>query len=100
MSAMYKPVHPGRIIRDDYLEPLGLTVKQMADSLKISRQTLTAILNERAGVTPEMSLRLSEAFDTTAELWINLQRAYDLALARKKFSLKGAIKRLYSADMA
>jgi addiction module HigA family antidote len=100
MSAMYKPVHPGRIIRDDYLEPLELTVKQMADSLKISRQTLTAILNERAGVTPEMALRLSEAFDTSAELWINLQRAYDLALARKKFSLKGTIKRLYSADVA
>jgi addiction module HigA family antidote len=88
MSAMYKPVHPGRIIRDDYLEPLELTVKQMADSLKISRQTLTAILNERAGITPEMALRLSEAFDTTAELWINLQRAYDLALARKKILSK------------
>ena len=97
---MYKPVHPGRIIRDDYLEPLELTVKQMADSLKISRQTLTAILNERAGVTPEMALRLSEAFDTTAELWINLQRAYDLDLARKKFFPKGTIKRLYSADLA
>lgn len=99
MSAMYKPVHPGRIIRDDYLELLELTVKQMADSLKISRQTLTAILNERAGITPDMALRLSEALDTTAELWINLQRAYDLALARKKYSPRGTIKRLYSADV-
>ena len=96
---MYKPVHPGRIIRDDYLEPLELTVKQMANSLKISRQALTAILNERAGVTPEMALRLSEAFDTTAKLWINLQRAYDMDLARKKFSAKGSIKKLYSASL-
>ncbi len=90
---MYKPIHPGRIIRDDYLKPLNLTVVEMSMSLKVSRQTLTAILNERAGVTPEMALKLSEAFDTTPELWLNLQKAFDLFLARKKYSLKGKIKK-------
>jgi addiction module HigA family antidote len=97
---MFKPIHPGRILRDDYLEPLELTVKKMADSLKISRQTLTAILNERAGVTPEMSLRFAEAFDTTPELWINMQRAFDLHVAKLKFSPVGKVTRLYSASVA
>ncbi len=96
METMYKPVHPGRIIRDDYVEPLELTIGGLAQSLGVTRQTMTAIINERSGVSPEMALRLSEAFDTTPELWMTMQRNYDLYLARKKFNPKGVVKRVYS----
>ncbi len=73
-----KPTHPGKIIREDYLEPLSITIKDMADILGISRKTLSKIINERGSVTPDMALRLSRAFDTTADLWLNLQKNYDL----------------------
>jgi len=92
---MKKPIHPGRIIRDDYLEPLELTTGALAEAVGVTRQTIAAILNERAGVSPEMALRLSEAFDTTPELWIAMQRNYDLYKASLSFSPKGRIKRVY-----
>ena len=95
MAKMYKPVHPGRIIRDDYLEPLEMKVGHLAASLGISRQTMSAILNERAGISPEMALRLSEAFDTTPDLWLTMQRNYDLFVAEQKFTAKGLVKRVY-----
>ena len=93
---MYKPVHPGRIIRDDYLEPLQMTVGKMAESIGVTRQTLSAIINERAGVSPDMALRLSLAFDTTPELWLNLQRNYDLWKAKQQFSAIKEVKKIYS----
>lgn len=97
MARMYKPVHPGRIIKDDYLLSLKMTVSKLASSLGISRQTMTAILNERAGISPEMALRLSEAFDTTPDFWLAMQRNYDLYWASTKFSAKGVVKRVYSS---
>jgi antitoxin HigA-1 len=72
------PVHPGGILKRHYLEPLGIGVSQAALALGVSRKTLSKILHERGGVTPEMALRLSRAFHTTPELWLNLQRNYDL----------------------
>jgi antitoxin HigA-1 len=73
-----KPIHPGKIIFEDYLKPLSITVTEMAATLGVSRKTLSKILNENGSITPDMSLRLSRAFDTTPELWINLQRNFDL----------------------
>ena len=73
-----QPTHPGRIIKEDYLRPLSLTITEMATTLEISRKTLSKILNERGAVTPDMALRLSRAFDTTPDLWLNLQKNYDL----------------------
>ncbi|MCK5672586.1 MAG: HigA family addiction module antidote protein [Spirochaetales bacterium] len=73
-----KPTHPGDIIKEDYLKPLFITIKDMAKTLGISRKTLSKIINERGSVTPDMALRLSRAFDTTPLLWLNLQRNYDL----------------------
>lgn len=93
--AMFKPVHPGRILRDDYLEELGLTVTSAAKSLGITRQTLDSIINERAGISPEMSLRLAKAFDTTPELWLNLQRNYDLWKAKQKRNVLNEVRKLY-----
>ncbi len=73
-----QPTHPGRIIKEDYLVPLSLTIKDMASTLGISRKTLSKIINERGSITPDMALRLSRAFDTTPDLWMNLQKNYDL----------------------
>lgn len=73
-----KPTHPGRIIREDYLLPLSISIKDMAENLGVSRKTLSKIVNEKGSITPEMALRLSRAFDTTPDLWMNLQKNYDL----------------------
>lgn len=81
---MYNPPHPGEIIKELYLKPLGLTVTEMAAGLGVSRKTLSAILNGRAGISPEMAVRLSIALDTTAESWLNQQRSYDLWIAEQK----------------
>jgi len=80
---MHNPPHPGEVIRELCLEPLGLSVTEAAEGLGVSRKTLSAILNGRAGISPEMALRLSIAFDTSPESWLNQQTQYDLWLARK-----------------
>jgi addiction module HigA family antidote len=80
---MHNPPHPGEILRELCLAPLGLSVTRTAAALGVSRKTLSAILNERAGISPEMAIRLSKAFDTTAESWLNQQMQYDLWLAQK-----------------
>ena len=76
-----KRTHPGEMIKEMYLKPLNLTVTSLAASLGVSRKTLSTIINERAGVTPDMALRLSRAFSTTPELWLNMQQGYDLWVA-------------------
>ena len=75
---MHNPPHPGEILRDLCLTPLGLSVTNAAASLDVSRNTLSAILNGRAGISPEMAIRLSIAFSTTAESWLHQQMQYDL----------------------
>ena len=79
----HNPPHPGEILRGLCLEPLGLSVTDAAKALGVSRKTLSAVLNGRAGISPEMAVRLSIAFDTTAESWLNQQIQYDLWLAEK-----------------
>ncbi|NGX17560.1 HigA family addiction module antitoxin [Wenzhouxiangella sp. XN24] len=81
---MHNPPHPGEIIRSLCLEPLELTVTDAAAALGVSRKTLSAILNGRAGLSPEMAVRLSMAFGTSAESWLNLQTQYDLWHAEKR----------------
>ncbi len=80
---MDNPPHPGEILRKLCLEPLGLSVTEAAKALGISRKTLSSILNGRAGISPEMAVRLSIAFDTTAESWMNQQVQYDLWQAER-----------------
>ncbi len=75
---MHNPPHPGEIIKELCLDPLGLSVTEAADALGVSRKTLSAILNGRAGISPEMAVRLSIAFDTSAESWLNQQSQYEL----------------------
>src|ERR1700681_1022762 len=80
---MKNPPHPGRSIRDACLQPLGLSVTEGAKILGVTRQTLTKLVNGKAGISPEMAIRLSKAFGSTAETWLRMQIAYDLAAARK-----------------
>ena len=84
--AMKNPVHPGRIVRHDCLEPLGLSVTEGAKVLGVTRQALNNIVNGKSGISPEMGIRLSKAFGSTAETWLRMQLAYDLAQARKEES--------------
>jgi len=93
---MHNPPHPGEIIRELCLEPLGLSVTEAAEGLGVSRKTLSAILNGRAGISPEMALRLSMAFDTTPESWLNQQTQFDLWSARKA-KKKIRVKKLCAA---
>ena len=81
---MHNPPHPGEILRELCLGPLDLTVTDAAKALGISRKTLSSIVNGRAGISPEMAVRLSLAFDTTAESWLNQQVQYDLWHAERK----------------
>ena len=75
---MHNPPHPGEVLKELCLKPLNLTVTDAARALGVSRKTLSSIMNGRAGISPEMAVRLSIAFDTSAESWINLQLQYDL----------------------
>lgn len=75
---MHNPPHPGEIIKSLCLEPLGLSVTEAAKALGVSRKTLSALLNGRGGISPEMAVRLSIAFGTSAESWLNQQTQYDL----------------------
>lgn len=75
---MYDPPHPGEVIKELCLQPLGLTVTVAAKGLGISRKTLSALLNGRFGISPEMAIRLSKAFGGSAESWLIQQAQYDL----------------------
>jgi addiction module HigA family antidote len=75
---MYNPPHPGEILRELCLDPLGISVTDAAVALGVSRKTLSSILNGRSGISPEMAIRLGKAFDTSPESWLNQQVQYDL----------------------
>lgn len=81
---MKNPPHPGFAVREDCLEPLGLSVTDAAAHLGVSRKHLSEVLNGRAGLSPEMAIRLNMAFGGGAEAWYGLQVAYDMARARKR----------------
>ncbi len=73
-----RPIHPGEMLREDFLPEYELTVSSLAGALGVSRQTINELLRERRGVSPEMALRLSRFFGNSPEFWLNAQRAVDL----------------------
>ena len=73
-----RPIHPGEMLREDFMPDYGLTVSSLADALCVSRQTVNELIRERRAVSPEMALRLSRLFGNSAEFWLNAQRAVDL----------------------
>ena len=95
-TQMHNPPHPGEIIRELCIEPLDLSITEAAEGLGVSRKTLSAILNGRAGISPEMALRLSIAFNTTPESWLNQQSQYDLWQAKRE-NKRMKVKKLYAA---
>ena len=87
--ATQDPTHPGEVIKETYLAPLDLTVTDAADALGVTRKTFSELVNGHSGVSIHMALRLSRAFGTTAEYWLNLQQTYDLERAKKWTRLEG-----------
>jgi antitoxin HigA-1 len=79
-----RPVHPGDILQNDFLEPLGLTAYRLAKDLGVSRPTINQLVRRRRNVTAEMALRLARYFGTSAQVWQNLQAQYDLEVATAK----------------
>jgi addiction module HigA family antidote len=76
---MKNPPHPGGVVLDECIEPLGLTITQAAEALGVTRVTLSELVNGRRGISPEMAVRLSKAFGGSAESWLVQQAQYDLA---------------------
>jgi addiction module HigA family antidote len=87
-----RPVHPGEILREDFIPDYGLTVSGLASALGVSRQSVNELLRERRAVSPEMALRLSTLFGNTAEFWLNLQRSVDLYDAQD--AIKDDVRRI------
>jgi addiction module HigA family antidote len=84
MSRMHNPPHPGEVVRELCLEPLGLTVTAAAEGLGVARRTLSALLNGHAGISPDMAIRLWKAFGRSPESWLQLQLQYDLWEAEQR----------------
>jgi addiction module HigA family antidote len=75
---MHNPAHPGEVLRELYLKPLGVTITQAADALGVTRKHVSALVNRRASVTPDMAVRLAAVFATEPELWMSMQAQHDL----------------------
>jgi antitoxin HigA-1 len=80
---MKKPPHPGRVVRQECIEPLGLTVTEAAKRLGVTRQALNNLVNGKGGISAEMAVRLSKAFGSSPEVWLGMQMEYDLAQVEK-----------------
>jgi addiction module HigA family antidote len=79
-----RPTHPGAILREEFVEPLGISQTELAGKLRTTFRTVNEILNEKRNISPDMALRLARFFGTSEELWLNLQDQYDLYRARQK----------------
>ena len=82
--SMKPPPHPGRIVRQECIDALGLTVTAAAKGLGVTRKALSELVNGKSGISPEMAVRLSKAFGSSPELWLGLQMDYDLAQLQTK----------------
>ena len=83
MPAIKVPIHPGEILREEFLKPAGITQDRFAEALGVSRRTVNEIVRGRRSITAEMAIRLSKALGTSAEMWMGLQADYDLLTAPK-----------------
>jgi antitoxin HigA-1 len=81
---MKNPPHPGRIVRQECIEPLDLTITAAAEALGVTRQALNNLVNGKAGISPEMAIRLSKVFGSSPDVWLGIQMDYDLARAERE----------------
>jgi addiction module HigA family antidote len=94
---MHKPPHPGEFIQEIYLDPYGISGRELAEKLDVAPSTLSRILKGSSRVTPEMALRLSKALGRTPESWLSLQDAHDLWIARQNVDMKRVMPLQFSA---
>jgi antitoxin HigA-1 len=92
MTKQLSPLHPGEVLREEFIAPLGLTAGKVAKAIGVQRQRIERIVEEKTGVSAETAALLGRYFGTTPEFWQNLQAAYELAIARTK--LKKAIEKI------
>jgi len=93
-----RPVHPGEILREEYILPMGMSVHALSQALRVPATRLHEIVKERRAITPDTALRLARYFNTDARSWLNLQLSYDLKIAEDK--LKDRIEREVEAMVA
>lgn len=89
-----KPTHPGRYLREEFLEPYGITQKHFAEAIQLNRVTVSKILNERQKVTADVAIRLSKCLDTSPEVWLNMQTKLDLWEEVNKKSHKKLLQKI------
>lgn len=93
--SLHNPAHPGEVLKELWLEPLGLTLTHAAVQLGVTRKTISKIVNRHGAITPEMALRLEIVFGTSAQAWLNMQTAYDLRqLSRLRKTLRGSLRHI------
>lgn len=92
MKNNMRPIHPGEILREEFLAPLDLSANRLADAIKVPANRISEIVRERRAITADTALRLSIVFDTTPEFWMNLQQAFELRSAAKEADLAAALK--------
>ncbi len=90
---MHNPPHPGKVLRELWVEPMGVTVTALAEAAGVTRKAMSELVNGKSGVSPEMAIRLSKMFNTTPELWLGMQMNHDLWVVKKK-SARIKVKRL------
>lgn len=95
--AMHNPPHPGEFIQETYLDPHGISGRELAEKLDVAPSTLSRILKGSSRVTPEMALRLSKALGRTPESWLSLQDAHDLWIARQNVDMNRVVPLQFSA---
>jgi antitoxin HigA-1 len=93
---IHKPAHPGEVLKEMYLHPLNLSVTDTAQAIGVSRKTLSELVNQQSRISTIMALRLSKAFGTTPELWLNMQQNHDLWNTKKRVRLS-KVKVLFEA---
>ena len=81
-----RPIHPGEVLREDFLEPLSMSANALAIALRVPAPRVNEIVRERRGVSADTAMRLARYFDTTPQFWLNLQTEYDLRVAERQFS--------------
>ena len=98
MVTQRKPTHPGEILREDVIKPLGLTVTEAAKRLGVTRKTLSALINCKASLSPEMAIKIAKATQTSPESWFNMHWIFDIRIAN--FAGRHPITWAMSSDMA
>jgi addiction module HigA family antidote len=85
LGIMYNPPHPGEIIKEEYLKPLNISITEAALKLGVTRKALSELVNGKTGISSKMALKLAKAFNTTPQLWLNMQQGFDLWIECQKY---------------